>query len=205
MKTTAWNLWYPKDSDTASIFACRNRYYQQLDVTGLSFPAFSEKLGRNATNENQQHKEPWPGQVVILTDVALKRILKAVENTALRFSGKPWHQYPGGNIVNYMHNHMPKCPGGRLLTTPYCTECDRLEKDIPESNEKARPVRTGDPEYRRAGDLPISDYIYLLRLSAPVDTNPRMYPTLVPSMDEFILNQPPPLSRDLAKASEKAA
>ncbi len=205
VKTTAWKCWYPGPG-RPSLWAARNRYYQQLDVTGLSFPAFTEEGGRDASNEDISHKVAWPGMVFEMNEAQLKKVLESVQNHALRPVGLAWHSFPGANIVNYKHSHMPGCPGGRLLTEPFCKRCEELEKAIPESNERARPQRNSPPEHRVYGDLPFSDFVYLMKLSAPIDTPRQSYSSLVPTLPDFIRKQPPALSQDLSKASaEKVA
>lgn len=207
VKTTAWKCWYP-GAGKPSFWAARNRYYQQLDVTGLSFPAFTEDRGRDAINEEMGHKYAWPGNIFVLSDGELRKVLESVQNHALRPVGPAWKSYPGAKIVNYKHSHMPGCPGGLKNTGPECRVCEEIEKKIAETkNERALPHRTDYPEFRQRGDLPLADYVYLLKLGASADTPRDLYTSLVPTMAEFIRKQPPPLSRDLAKAvsGEKAA
>jgi len=205
IKTTAWKQWYPGPGKP-SFWAARNRYFQQLDVTGLSFPAFSEERGRDAANEDVGHKYAWPGCIFAMSDSDIKRVLESVQNHAIRPLGPAWHSFPGAKVVNYKHAHMPGCPGGRLLTAPYCQKCEDIEKAIADSkNERLLPQRNQDPEYRHREDLPISDFIYLLKLGASWDTPRDLYTSLVPTMAEFIKKQPPSLSRDLNKAPKGGA
>jgi hypothetical protein len=54
------------------------------------------------------------------------------------------------------------------------------------------------PEFRWKGDLPVADYVYMLRIPGGLDTPAERYHELVPSMQQFFNKQPPPLSKDLA-------
>lgn len=202
IKTTAFKLWNPGNG-AARIWACRNRYYQQLDVTGLCFPAFTQESEGDATNESVMHVRTYPGHVFPMSDVKLRYVLEQVKNHALRPVGPPWRSFPGAQIVNYMHGHMPGCKGGRLLTDDHCESCRELERALPATANLERPRRNTPIEHRQPGDLPFSDFIYLLKLDAPWDTPRREYINLVRSMHEFIRTQPPALSKDLAKVIEK--
>lgn len=205
IRTTAYKLWNPGNG-AARIWASRNRYYQQLDVTGLCFPAFTQVSEGDATNEAVTHVMTYPGHVFPMSDMKLRAVLEQVKNHALRPVGKPWRSFPGAQIVNYMHGHMPGCKGGRLLTDDSCEVCRNIERELPPSAVLERPRRNTPIEHRQSGDLPFSDYVYLLKLNAPWDTPKREYINLVSDLTSFIRNQPPPLSRDLAKAAgEKAA
>lgn len=204
IKTTAWKQWFTSATDIGRFWACRNGYYQTLDVTGLSFPAFTERSEKGGTNEAVTHTELWPGTVVRISDSALRAILESVQNHAIRPKGQPFSSHPGADIVNYKSGHMPGCPGGLKLSSGICQVCREIEAKIPEANPLARRASNTYPEFRQRGDMPFADHIYLLKLKAPVSTPPALYHRHVPNLTQFFMEQPPALSKDL-NAAEKAA
>lgn len=203
IKTSAWKLWFT-GTDIGRFWAARNGYYQTLDVTGLSFPAFTERSEKGGTNEAQTHTEVWPGTVVRISDSALSGILESIKNHAIRPKGQKWSSHPGAEIVNYKAGHMPGCAGGLKLTSSICPTCREIETKIPDSNAMARRVSNMHPEFRQRGDMPMADHVYLLKLKAPVTTPRDLYHRQVPNLAQFFMDQPPALSKDL-NAAEKAA
>ncbi len=189
VEMTAMEAWYPKAKGQPPIWLGRCRWYQNLGVTGAEFVAFSEERVREAANESRNFLMAWPGRVAVFHDAQLRAILESVRNHAIRPKSETV-----ADVVNYMHGHMVGCEG----PLRGCT-CSKIEAEIPQIPETRRRVMRERP---RVGDLPMADFVYLRRLNVPVTYDPKLYYRLVPSMEQFLMHPPEPLSADLAKMKE---
>jgi len=192
VEMTAMEAWYPRTKGQPPIWLGRCRWYQNLGVTGMEFVAFSEERVREAANESRSFLMAWPGKIGILNDVQLKVILESVRNHAIRPKSENV-----ADIVNYLHGHMPGCPG----PLRGCT-CVKIEAETPQTPELRRRVVK---ERSRVGDLPMADFVYLRRLKADLDHDPKLYYRLAPSMEQFLRKPPVSLAEDLDKMNVKEA
>lgn len=184
VEMTALEAWFPRNKRQPRLWLGRCRYYQNLGVSGLEFPAYSEERVREAANESQSFMLSWPGKVARISDGDLRSILTSVRNHALRPKTDS-----AAEIVNYLHGHMRGCKGPRECT------CSEIERGLPPV-ETQRRIAGISPERILPKDLPMADFVYLQRLNADVDYPEETYYRLVPSMEQFLGNPPQSLSAD---------
>lgn len=107
----------------------------------------------------------WPGGIKAMTEGEVEKILHQTTRWVLRANG---------DLVNLGiadrngQEHDPHNPNTNSLTPPISSEY---------------------------GDTPVAEFVYMVRLKAPIDTPRRDYYKLVPDMEEFLKNPPPALAQ----------
>lgn len=122
--------------------------------------------------EGQESRIAWPGAIKPLMKSQVDRILRSVMTWVIR---------AGGTMAN--------------LATAERGEHDTLDTSNPNTVAITPPVNA---EY---GDTPVAEYVYLVRLSAPIDTPKTSYWKLVPEMSEFFKAPPPALAQPVEVVS----
>lgn len=198
---TAFQAWFPHTwiknktilQDFPSRWMGRCEWFQNLGVTGMEFPAFTQEVMPDPMNSRQTMYVPWPGSVGRFTDLDIERILESVKNHAIRRMTNGMAE-----TVNYAFAHLEGCRGGLACT---CLEIERGFTDAVKLHGDHRILKTAR-RIRQRGDMPMADFVYLRRLTADVETSHSEYGSLVPGFESFLKNPPPSLS---ASMEEKAA
>lgn len=198
---TAFQAWFPdtwvknKAIRLPSRWLGRCKYLQNIGVTGLEFPVFTEEVISEMMNEGRQIRVAWPGSVAKFTDLQMDSILASVKNHAIR----PATDGRTAHIINYTGGHMEGCKGAFACT------CAAIEKALPDTVRLDPQLkRYGEVQFPRRGDMPMADFVYIRRLSEPVSTPRTEFYSLVPGMEQFLKNPPPPLSKSIEEAKVAA-
>lgn len=107
----------------------------------------------------------WPGGIKAMTEDEVQRILIQTTRWVLRANG---------DIVNL-------------------GIADRNGQDFDPHNPNT--ISVTPPIGSEFGDTPVAEYVYLVRLKAPVDTPRRDFHKLVPDMEDFLKSPPPALAQ----------
>ena len=183
---TTKSLWLaPPDPEDGPQWIGRCRWFQQLDVSTLHFPAFTDEISVQVGNSND-NRRPYPGQVSLLTPTQLEKILKEMDRFVIRINEghvdiprSEWHTIHPRNakIIDLAHGN---CPEG-------------MSKEE-HRDAILRGQAVVEQEYRRKYDIPLAEFVYLIPLDADPGSAPMDYFSLVPAFHSFFDNPPPALS-----------
>lgn len=85
IKADPWQCWEATAGiDEARQWVGKCRFFQNLDA-GITFPAFSEILERQATNENEATATPYPGLITVLSRTQIQTAINKCYKTVVRF------------------------------------------------------------------------------------------------------------------------
>lgn len=115
--------------------------------------------------EGEETKLTWPGAIKAMTEQEIQKILTETTRWVIRANGK---------LVNL-------------------GIADRRGEALDVNN--ANTVTITPPVHAEHGDVPVAEYVYLVKLSAPATTPRRDFWKIVPEMSDFFKNPPPALAQ----------
>ena len=183
---TTKSLWLdPPDAEDGPQWMGKCRWFQQLDVSSLHFPAFTDEISTQVGNSND-NRRPYPGQVSLINPMQIQKIIKEMDRFVIRINEgnvdvpqSEWHTVHPRNakVVDLAHGN---CPEG-MTPEEY--------RDM-----VLRGQAVVEQEYRRRYDIPLSEFVYLIPLEADPSSAPMDYFSFVPTFHSFFDNPPPALS-----------
>ena len=168
------------------IFTPRLRAYNACGAGGLAFNAFSEHVLEYG---GQTVRHPFPGECRVMSDSQIRQAVEGIRAHFVRFKLGVEEQ----NAVTHHQN-----------VEIWDTRLGAKPAEFTDAQwERYRVDRAIDkcPEMTEDTDLPLADYLYLVKLDADWNSWPKSeflrdphgyYKRVVPSMEEFF--QKPPLS-----------
>lgn len=174
-----WQRW--------EIWAGLCKYYQNVPVHGMDFPAYTcRPITQEADSPGQRTMmfDPWPGAVVRLTKDKIDFIVSSAKTTYIR------------------EENGKDAPNNTSLTVrAFNPELDKKRDHI--IDKTGRDIRRTDfrqetLEFDEERDTPVTEFVYIVPLDADPKTNPEDYWTLPrTTMEQFFANPPKSLADSL--------
>lgn len=157
--------------------------HQNIGVNGWTFHAFSV-TPQPSPGSLDPARLVYPGQVAPLDETQVEQIVQVCSQR--QFFRRPTHLKRDGNSI--MMDVMFGVP----------------PKDYNPQNPQERPITPHRQYFDPDSDKWVAQFVYIYRLPNDVKSEPRLYHTFVPTMEEFLMDPPKALAKFAEPKKEPA-